>query len=170
MMTIIPINSTQPYSLVSKSKYQIFDNFLEDPDEVLEYANTCQYFTAEEYQKIDPLESIGNWPGLRSNDLQLEFPDITHKLNKMFNVRVGWMTFYQHLVSQNIGKPTPHTDVRWDFSGVIYLKGSDGTWIDNEIVPFKYNRAVCFDANVPHHPLHSTTDRLVLTFFSKYTT
>ena len=168
MMTIIPINSTQPYSLVSNSKYQIFDNFLEDPDEVLEYANTCQYFTAEEYQKIDPLESIGNWPGLRSNDLQLEFPDITHKLNKMFNVRVGWLTFYQHLVSQNIGKPTPHTDVRRDFSGVIYLKGSDGTWIDNEIVPFKYNRAVCFDAHIPHHPLHSTTDRLVLTFFSKY--
>ena len=93
------------------SKYQIFDNFLEDPDEVLEYASTCQYFTAEEYQKIDPLESVGNWPGLRSNDLQLEFPDITHKLNKMFNVRVGWLTFYQHLVSQNIGKPTPHTDV-----------------------------------------------------------
>lgn len=168
MMTIIPINSTQPYSLVSNSKYQVFDNFLEDPDEVLEYANTCQYFTAEEYKKIDPLESVGNWPGLRSNDLQLEFPDITHKLNKMFNVRVGWLTFYQHLVSQNIGKPTPHTDVRWDFSGVIYLKGSDGTWIDNEIVPFKYNRAVCFDAHIPHHPLHSTTDRLVLTFFSKY--
>ena len=121
---------------MSNSKYQIFDNFLEDPDEVLEYASTCQYFTAEEYQKIDPLESVGKWPGLRSNDLQLEFPDITHKLNKMFNVRVGWLTFYQHLVSQNIGKPIPHTDVRWDFSGVIYLKGSDGTWIDNEIVPF----------------------------------
>lgn len=153
---------------MSNSKYQVFDNFLDDPDEVLEYANTCRYFTAEEYQKIDPLESVGNWPGLRSNDLQLEFPDITHKLNKMFNVRVGWLTFYQHLVSQNIGKPTPHTDVRWDFSGVIYLKGSDGTWIDNEIVPFKYNRAVCFDAHTPHHPLHSTTDRLVLTFFSKY--
>ena len=153
---------------MSNSKYQIFDNFLEDPDEVLEYASTCQYFTAEEYQKIDPLESVGNWPGLRSNDLQLEFPDITHKLNKMFNVRVGWLTFYQHLVSQNIGKPTPHTDVRWDFSGVIYLKGSDGTWIDNEIVPFKYNRAVCFDANVPHHPLYGSSDRLVITFFSKY--
>ena len=153
---------------MSNSKYQVFDNFLEDPDEVLEYASTCQYFTAEEYQKIDPLESVGNWPGLRSNDLQLEFPDITHKLNKMFNVRVGWLTFYQHLVSQNIGKPTPHTDVRWDFSGVIYLKGSDGTWIDNEIVPFKYNRAVCFDANVPHHPLYGSSDRLVITFFSKY--
>lgn len=153
---------------MSNSKYQIFDNFLEDPDEVLEYASTCQYFTAEEYQKIDPLESVGNWPGLRSNDLQLEFPDITHKLNKMFNVRVGWLTFYQHLVSQNIGKPTPHTDVRWDFSGVIYLKGSDGTWIDNEIVPFKYNRAVCFNAHTPHHPLFGTSDRLVLTFFSKY--
>ena len=153
---------------MSNSKYQIFDNFLEDPDEVLEYASTCQYFTAEEYQKIDPLESVGNWPGLRSNDLQLEFPDITHKLNKMFNVRVGWLTFYQHLVSQNIGKPTPHTDVRWDFSGVIYLKGSDGTWIDNEIVPFKYNRAVCFNAHTPHHPLFGTSDRLVLTFFSRY--
>ena len=153
---------------MSNSKYQVFDNFLEDPDEVLEYASTCQYFTAEEYQKIDPLESVGNWPGLRSNDLQLEFPDITHKLNKMFNVRVGWLTFYQHLVSQNIGKPTPHTDVRWDFSGVIYLKGSDGTWIDNEIVPFKYNRAVCFNAHTPHHPLFGTSDRLVLTFFSKY--
>ena len=153
---------------MSNSKYQIFDNFLEDPDEVLEYASTCQYFTAEEYQKIDPLESVGNWPGLRSNDLQLEFPDITHKLNKMFNVRVGWLTFYQHLVSQNIGKPTPHTDVRWDFSGVIYLKGSDGTWIDNEIVPFEYNRAVCFNAHTPHHPLFGTSDRLVLTFFSRY--
>ena len=153
---------------MSNSKYQIFDNFLEDPDEVLEYASTCQYFTAEEYQKIDPLESVGNWPGLRSNDLQLEFPDITHKLNKMFNVRVGWLTFYQHLVSQNLGEPVPHIDRAWDFSGVIYLKGNDGTWIDNEIVPFKYNRAVCFDAHTPHHPLHSTTDRLVLTFFSKY--
>ena len=67
---------------MSNSKYQIFDNFLEDPDEVLEYASTCQYFTAEEYQKIDPLESVGNWPGLRSNDLQLEFPDIVNQLNK----------------------------------------------------------------------------------------
>ena len=31
--------------------------------------------------KIDPLESVGNWPGLRSNDLQLEFPDIVNQLN-----------------------------------------------------------------------------------------
>jgi hypothetical protein len=154
---------------VSNSKYQIFDNFLEDPDEVLEYASTCQYFTAEEYKKIDILESKGNWPGLRSNDLKLEFPDITTQLNNQFNIKIGWITFYQHLVSQNIPKvQMPHTDVRWDFSGVIYLKGNDGTWIDNEIVPFKYNRAVCFDANVPHHPLYGSSDRLVITFFSKY--
>ena len=67
---------------MSNSKYQIFDNFLEDPDEVLEYASTCQYFTAEEYLKINKLESKGNWPGLRSNDLKLEFPDIVNQLNK----------------------------------------------------------------------------------------
>ncbi len=153
---------------MSNSKYQVFDNFLDDPDEVLEYANTCQYFTAEEYRKIDRLESVGNWPGLRSNDLKLEFPDIVNQLNTKFNIKVGWLTFYQHLVSQNISKPKPHTDVRWDFSGVIYLKGNDGTWIDNETVPFEYNRAVCFDARIPHHPLFGTSDRLVLTFFSKY--
>ena len=93
---------------MSNSKYQIFDNFLEDPDEVLEYASTCQYFTAEEYKKINKLESKGNWPGLRSNDLKLEFPDIVNQLNNQFNIKVGWLTFYQHLVSQNLGKPVPH--------------------------------------------------------------
>ena len=29
-------------------------------------------------------------------------------------------------------------------------------------------RAVCFNAHTPHHPLFGTSDRLVLTFFSKY--
>ena len=86
-------------------------------------------------QKINKLESKGYY-GLRSNDLKLEFPDIVNQLNTQFNIKVGWLTFYQHLVSQNLGKPVPHTDVRWDFSGVIYLKGSDGTWIDNEISSF----------------------------------
>ena len=87
---------------MSNSKYQIFDNFLEDPDEVLEYASTCQYFTGKEYQKINKLESKGNWPGLRSRDLKLEFPDIVNQLNTQFNIKVGWLTFYQHLVSQDL--------------------------------------------------------------------
>ena len=159
---------------MSNSKYQIFDNFLDDPDEVVAYAKTCQHFTSEEYGEIDKLsglwESKGNWPGLRSNNLILDFPDIANKINKQFNVKVGWMTFYQHLLSQNLGNPMPHIDIWWDFSGVIYLEGSDGTWINGETVPFKYNRAVCFDANTPHHPLYGSSDRLVLTFFSKYTT
>ena len=108
---------------MSNSKYQVFDNFLDDPDEVLEYANTCQYFTAEEYQKIDPLESVGNWPGLRSNDLQLEFPDITHKLNNMFNVRVGWLTFYQtSSISEYRKTNTTYRCKVGFFLGVIYLK------------------------------------------------
>ena len=33
-------------------------------------------------QKINKLESKGYWPGLRSNDLKLEFPDIVNQLNK----------------------------------------------------------------------------------------
>ena len=45
-----------------------------------------------------------------------------------------------------------------------------GVWINGETVPFKYNRAVCFDADTPHHPLYGSSDRLVLTFFSKYAT
>ena len=99
-----------------------------------------------------------------------ELPEVVNKIQNMFDVKVGWITFYKHLLEQNISAPMPHIDKAWDFSGVIYLEGNGGTWIDGDEVPFKYNRAVCFNANVPHHPLHGNTDRTVITFFSKYAT
>ena len=96
-----------------------------------------------------------------------ELPEVVNKIQNMFDVKVGWITFYKHLLEQNISAPMPHIDKAWDFSGVIYLEGNGGTWIDGDEVPFKYNRAVCFNANVPHHPLTSrNTDRTVITFFS----
>ena len=70
----------------------------------------------------------------------------------MFNVKVKSITFYKHLLEQNISTPMPHIDKMWT-SHVIYLEANKKR-IDDE-VSFKYNRAVCFDANVPHHPLHA---------------
>ena len=160
----------QPYSLVSKSKYQVFENFLDDPDEVLQFSKSSNYYTAKQYAEYNKSESIGKWPGLRTKNLMFELPEVVNKIQNMFDVKVGWITFYKHLLEQNISAPMPHIDKAWDFSGVIYLEGNGGTWIDGDEVPFKYNRAVCFNANVPHHPLHGNTDRTVITFFSKYTT
>ena len=63
MMTTILTNSMQPYSLVSKSKYQVFENFLDDPDEVLEFSKSSNYYTAKQYAEYNKSESIGKWPG-----------------------------------------------------------------------------------------------------------
>ena len=150
------------------SSYKIIENFLHDPEEIIEYSKDCEFLTAQQYKDYNITESTGKWPGLRSRDLKTQLPEVVDKINNLFGVEIGWITFYKHLLSQKISKPMPHIDKMWDFSGVIYLEGDGGTWIDGEEVDFKYNRAVCFDAHIPHHPLHGTKDRLAITFFSKY--
>ena len=64
--------------------------------------------------------------GLRTKNLRLELPEVVNKIQNMFNVKVGWITFYKHLLEQNISTPMPHIDKMWDFSGVIYLEGNGG--------------------------------------------
>ena len=45
---------------MSNSKYQIFDDFLDDPDEVLEFSKSSNYYTAKQYAEYNKSESIGN--------------------------------------------------------------------------------------------------------------
>ena len=44
---------------MSNSKYQIFDDFLDDPDEVLEFSKSSNYYTAKQYAEYNKSESIG---------------------------------------------------------------------------------------------------------------
>ena len=55
---------------MSNSKYQIFDDFLDD-DEVLEFSKSSNYYTAKQYAEYNKSESIGKW-GLRTKNLMFE--------------------------------------------------------------------------------------------------
>lgn len=145
---------------------EIHDNFLDDPGYYIDFANQCRFYTHQEHLlKTGRKEG---WPGLRTMDLTEELPDLTEKLNKSFNIHVGRLNFYRHPYEKfkDMGEGEDHIDAAWQFSGVIYLQGSDGTVIGEQYVPWKFNRCVCFDAHTPHHPTYGSSDRLVITFFS----
>ena len=146
---------------------EIHDNFLEDPGYYIDFANQCKFFTHEEHRRKTGRKE--GWPGLRTLNLTDDLPELVEKLNKSFNIDVGRLNFYRHPYEKfknHPGEGRDHVDAAWEFSGVIYLQGSDGTVIGEQHVPFQFNRCVCFDAMTPHHPLFGSSDRLVITFFS----
>lgn len=145
---------------------EIHDNFLEDPGYYIDFANQCKFYTHDEHR-----EKTGRhegWPGLRTLDLKSDLPELVNKLNSSFNIRVGRLNFYRHPMSkfEHMEEGKDHIDAAWQFSGVIYLQGSNGTVIGGKEVPFEFNRCVCFDAHTPHHPTYGDSERLVITFFS----
>ena len=90
---------------MSNSKYQIFDDFLDDPDEVLEFSN---YYTAKQYAEYNKSESITFTPRTTSY-----VRTGVNKIN-MFDVKAP-TTFYKHLLEQTYLHPC-HTLIKHTFS------------------------------------------------------
>lgn len=145
-----------------------YNNFLDNPEYYINLADRCKFYTHDEHEKI--VQRPEGWAGLRTLDLKKKMPELVHKLNSTFDIKVGRLNFYQHPMSTFANAPEgkDHIDAAWQFSGVIYLKGSDGTVVGGERYPYVFNRCLCFDAHTPHHPLFGSSDRLVITFFSHF--
>lgn len=145
---------------------QIHDNFLDNPEHYIDFADKCKFLTHDEHRELTGRHE--GWPGLRTLDQSKALPELIEKLNSTFNIRVGRLNFYRHPMSKfkNMSEGHDHIDAAWQFSGVIYLQGVNGTVIDSRYIPFKFNRCVCFDAHTPHHPTYGDAERLVITFFS----
>jgi hypothetical protein len=152
------------------------NNFFNKPDEILEYANTVDYF---------PPSEKDSWKGLRSKSLhEINFDLFNHIINKVFSTyydfnleNVSWNNSYvafHKMNNINITKKDIHTDEDAVLAGVIYLnKNGDinnGTTVYNnekEIIKVanEYNSMLCYDPKFKHCASNCIGERLNIVFF-----
>lgn len=117
----------------------IVDNFLDQPFKYVEFANTLNYKSDEE----------GKWPGVRTEDLIINYPSVIHKIVKktlaLFynfqNESISWnVSAYFQKINSNYTKGWIHSDVGSQLTAIIYFCDSGfGTSIyrPKDILNFK---------------------------------
>ena len=147
----------------------IIDDFLDDFEHICDCAYNEEYLTTEASNKAMNLKE--GWTGLRTLDVKTRYPDIVRKIEKETDKFVDRMHFYkiegdekQWLWDNREKAMTPHRD-GYNWAGVIYLWGNTGTYYDGELVEFKKNRMIWYDAENLHMPDLTDEDRCVIVFF-----
>ena len=120
----------------------IVDDFLHEPFQYVKLANALQY----------ERDKDGRWPGLRTENLVINYPDMVHRVVKKimslyYNLYcfeqeyVNWhVTAYFQKVSSNYNKGWIHSDIGNQLTSIIYFCESGlGTSIfrPKEILNFK---------------------------------
>jgi len=174
----------------------IEDNFLDDPDSILEWASATKYYSCKEHPFDSKINSM--FPGVRSlpfNDIDVNlYGYLLYKLipiYKKFN-----FDYKQGLYSYAFSKLKADSDIQWHKdineeinnnsiinAGVIYLNKEppnpqeSGTKlvISNEVkkIPNAFNRLIMYDGALEHSPAGTwgeTWDdcRLVITIFNTF--
>ena len=145
----------------------ILEDFLENPDDVIEYSKSLKFFKPEKDE---------NWPGLRTKSLHLfneklfnyivlkilsVYYDFSFHKVKYFDTNVMFHKIYlKDYLNFNKKHTNIHRDNDFELAGVLYLnkKFSEktGTTIfndnENEIIKISnnYNTLVCYDAKKIH--------------------
>jgi len=138
----------------------VIRNFLDDPDEVLDFSETIPYY---DYTKFSDVR----FTGFRSLNLCDIFPEIIEKIKEETDYEPEQLYLHKHENLQDF-KPVPHKDI-CSQSGVIYLKGGKGcgTIVENRLQEYEFNKLIMYDADLLHQPEGYPEDRLVMTFFCK---
>jgi len=161
----------------------INDNFFENPDEVVKFANTLKYHKSD-------MSTDGNfWPGERTESLnkideELFYSIIKKVISSYYNfeyekVKYDGANVYFHKISKDTDLTnSKHNDVGKELAAVIYLNKENslktGTTIcddfSNESIKIgnQYNRMVSYDATKIHTPTgYNVSDeyRLTVTVF-----
>ena len=138
----------------------VIHNFLDDPNEVLDFSETIPYY---DYTKFSDVR----FTGFRSLNLCDIFPEIVEKIKEETDYEPEQLYLHKHENLKDF-KPVPHTDESTT-SGVIYLKGSKGcgTIVENRLQEYEFNKLIMYDADLLHQPEGFPEDRLVMTFFCK---
>ena len=137
---------------------QVIRDFLDDVDDVLEFADTLLYHHCNYFIGV-------RFAGLRSDNVIELCPDIKEKIHKETGYEPKLIYFHKHENLEHF-KPIPHVD-KVKHAGVIYLRGGFGcgTIVDNELHIYGRNKLICYEADRLHQPEGFSEDRLVITFF-----
>ena len=138
----------------------VIRNFLDDPDEVLDFSETIPYYDYTKFSSV-------RFKGLRSENLCDIFPEIIEKIKEETDYEPEQLYLHKHENLKDF-EPVPHTDESTT-SGVIYLKGGKGcgTIVENRLQEYEFNKLIMYDADLLHQPEGFPEDRLVMTFFCK---
>lgn len=153
----------------------VVDNFFNDPDSVVQYANSVDFYPANQNQ---------NWPGLRSKSLHeinydLFLYVITEILSNYYtreNIKFTDSYAHFHKIEKgDVARIHNHCDDDFEIAAVIYLSEGDineGTTLYNDrkkhiVVSNEYNSMVSYDANKVHGPscVDYEKDRLTIVAF-----
>jgi len=154
----------------------LVNNFFDNPDSVVEFAKTLEYYEAENYQ---------NWPGKRTDNISKIDNNffctvMLNILKPKYGDNVRFENSYLHFHKIKPGdkaKISFHTDEDFDMAAVIYLtKNGDidnGTTLFDEdgnkqvIVSNSYNSMILYNSNILHGAtkLSFDTERLTLIAF-----
>ena len=154
----------------------IKNNFFEQPEKVVEFANTLDF---------KPPLSFQNWPGKRTDNLvDIDRELFSSVMLKILSTLYGdtqirfensWLHFHK-ITKGDTAKVGYHVDDDFEMASVIYLSEGDidnGTTIFDEngkkqvMVANKYNSMILYDSNRLHGATNMTfdTDRLTLIAF-----
>lgn len=137
---------------------QVIHDFLDDIDDILEFADTLSYHPCTYFSNV-------KFAGLRSDDIIELVPEIKEKIHRETGCEPKQIYFHKHENLENF-QPVPHIDAVNE-AGVIHLRGGFGcgTIVDNELHIYESNKLLCYDAKLLHQPEGFPEDRLVITFF-----
>ena len=135
----------------------VIQNFLDNVDEVLDFAETTEYFDTKHFPGT-------SFNGTRTENLCEKFPNIVNKIDIETGHKPERLYIHKHF---NV-KTTPirHID-NAKKGGVIFLKGGEGcgTIVDNQLYEYELNKLIMYDSHLLHSPEGFPEDRLVMTFF-----
>jgi len=135
----------------------VIQNFLDNIDEVLDFAETTEYFDTKHFPGT-------SFNGTRTENLCEKFPNIVNKIDIETGHKPERLYIHKHFNVKT--PPIRHID-NAKRGGVIFLKGGEGcgTIVDNQLYKYEFNKLIMYDSHLFHSPEGFPEDRLVMTFF-----
>lgn len=147
----------------------IHDDFLDDFSFMVQEAKSAEYYGRKYFYNVMGLKE--GWTGVRSHCIKRKYPEMVRKIEETTGKIVGRLHFFRidgkkkrYLQKNRKFALRPHAD-EFPWAGVIYLWGNTGTYYKGELIEFKENRFIWYDAYQLHTPDVPDEDRCVIVIF-----
>ena len=145
----------------------VINNFIDNLDghfhAVKAHVDKLKYYSDTE------LNDGTRFAGRRTQNVIGQFPRINQQLSETFR-DVEWLKIQCHKHTGNPDRVLTHMHKdEFHYAGVIYLRGGQGcgTVVGDNVIGFKQNRLVFYDAQIPHRPQGFPVDRMTISFFGR---
>ena len=151
--------------------YLVLDNALDNPYDLLNQANSINYFTNESKSFTNFNLSVlnkppGIWRGYRSEQLDIVIPNLFSNVTNQIMEKVLGMVNFQYVISSYLHRGDEsidssnlwHVDQNVILAYVVYLNANPPTQsgtllkINDEIIPIenKFNRLLVYNSAIEH--------------------